>query len=106
MEQPRSLHRRGYVVARKPLCHLPNGSCNGLLDGNVASEHGCRSVGKEAVTMTSTTDRTEIPVDCPIDRMLRLLWREWTTHILWVLGHKGAAGFGDLRRSLAGISSK
>jgi DNA-binding HxlR family transcriptional regulator len=56
--------------------------------------------------MISTTDRTEIPADCPIDRMLRLLWREWTTHILWVLGGGGPAGFGELRRRLAGISSK
>lgn len=48
----------------------------------------------------------KIEAGCPVDRTLRLLWREWTTHILWVLGHSGPASFGDLRRRLSGISPK
>jgi DNA-binding HxlR family transcriptional regulator len=48
----------------------------------------------------------EIEADCPLDRTLRLLWREWTTHILWVLGQRGPTSFGDLRRRLSGISPK
>jgi DNA-binding HxlR family transcriptional regulator len=48
----------------------------------------------------------EIPTGCPIDRMLRLLWREWTTHIVWVLGGSGPTSFGDLRRRLSGVSPK
>jgi DNA-binding HxlR family transcriptional regulator len=48
----------------------------------------------------------KIEADCPLDRTLRLLWREWTTHILWVLGQSGPTSFGDLRRRLNGISPK
>jgi DNA-binding HxlR family transcriptional regulator len=43
---------------------------------------------------------------CPIDRLLRVLWHEWTTHILWVLGANGPTRFGQLRRLVEGISPK
>jgi DNA-binding HxlR family transcriptional regulator len=48
----------------------------------------------------------KIEAGCPLDRTLRLMWREWTTHILWVLGQSGPTSFGDLRRRLDGISPK
>ena len=54
----------------------------------------------------SADDDGQIHADCPLDRMLRLLWREWTTHILWVLGQSGPTSFGELRRRLSGISPK
>ena len=43
---------------------------------------------------------------CPLDRVLRLLSGEWTTHILWVLGTNGPTRHGELRRLIEGISSK
>ncbi len=48
----------------------------------------------------------KIEAGCPLERTLRLLWREWTPHILWVLGQSGPTSFGDLRRRLDGISPK
>jgi DNA-binding HxlR family transcriptional regulator len=48
----------------------------------------------------------KIEAGCALDRTLRLLWREWTTHILWVLGQSGPTSFGNLRRHLNGISPK
>ena len=47
-----------------------------------------------------------IPGNCPLDRVLRLLWHEWTTHILWVLGSNGPTRFGELQRRIRGISPK
>ncbi len=43
---------------------------------------------------------------CPLDRVLRLLSGEWTTHILWVLSKNGPTRHGELRRLVEGISSK
>ncbi len=43
---------------------------------------------------------------CPADRVLRLIWGEWITHILWVLGSNGPTRFGDIRRIVEGISPK
>jgi DNA-binding HxlR family transcriptional regulator len=43
---------------------------------------------------------------CPADRVLRLIWGEWVTHILWVLGNHGPTRFGQLRRLVEGISPK
>jgi DNA-binding HxlR family transcriptional regulator len=51
-------------------------------------------------------DRTRIASACPADRILRLLWREWTTHVIWLLGDAGKLSFGELNRRLAGISRK
>ena len=47
-----------------------------------------------------------IPKGCPLDRVLRLLSGEWTTHILWVLSTNGPTRHGELRRLVDGISSK
>ena len=47
-----------------------------------------------------------IPRGCPLDRVLRLLSGEWTTHILWVLSKNGPTRHGELRRLVEGISSK
>jgi DNA-binding HxlR family transcriptional regulator len=47
-----------------------------------------------------------LPAGCPVDRVLRLLWHEWTTHILWVLGSAGPTRFGQLQRRVEGISPK
>ena len=43
---------------------------------------------------------------CPLDKVLRLLSGEWTTHILWVLSNNGPTRHGELRRLVDGISSK
>jgi len=50
--------------------------------------------------------RDGLPAGCPVDRLLRLLWGEWTTHILWLLGEKGPLRFGSLQAALDGISAK
>jgi DNA-binding HxlR family transcriptional regulator len=47
-----------------------------------------------------------LPKGCPLDRVLRLLSGEWTTHILWVLSKNGPTRHGELRRLVEGISSK
>ncbi len=47
-----------------------------------------------------------VPQGCPLDRVLRLLSGEWTTHILWVLSKNGPTRHGELRRLVEGISSK
>jgi DNA-binding HxlR family transcriptional regulator len=47
-----------------------------------------------------------LPSGCPVDRVLRLLWHEWTTHILWVLGTQGPTRFGQLQRLIGGVSPK
>jgi len=43
---------------------------------------------------------------CPLDRVLRLLSGEWTTHILWILSKNGPTRYGKLQRLVEGISSK
>ena len=43
---------------------------------------------------------------CPMDRLLRLLTGPWTTYILWVLRTRGPTRFGELKRSVPGISAK
>lgn len=43
---------------------------------------------------------------CPLDRTIRLLSGEWTTHILWKLSRNGPTRFGALRRELRSISAK
>jgi DNA-binding HxlR family transcriptional regulator len=47
-----------------------------------------------------------IPRGCPLDKVLRMLSGEWTTHILWVLSNNGPTRHGELRRLVEGISSK
>lgn len=47
-----------------------------------------------------------LPAGCPADRMLRLMWGEWTTHILWALGDVGPQRFVRLRGHIEGVSPK
>ena len=53
-----------------------------------------------------TNSDAQIRRGCPLDRVLRLLSGEWTTHILWVLSNNGPTRHGELRRLVEGISSK
>ncbi len=53
-----------------------------------------------------TSSGVAVPRGCPLDRVLRLLSGEWTTHILWVLSKNGPTRHGKLRRLVEGISSK
>lgn len=48
----------------------------------------------------------ESPVGCPMDRLLRLLMGQWTSYILWMLCSNGPMRFGELKRSIPGLSSK
>ena len=47
-----------------------------------------------------------IPKGCPLDRLLRLLAGEWTSHILIVLSNNGPTRHGELKRLVDGISAK
>ena len=44
--------------------------------------------------------------DCPADPLLRALWGQWKTHILYLLGETGPARFGVIQRRVLGISPK
>ena len=46
------------------------------------------------------------PVGCPLDALLRVLSGPWTIYILCRLHQNGPTRFGQLKRQLAGISSK
>lgn len=48
----------------------------------------------------------ESPIGCPMDAMLRLLMGQWTIHILWTLRQSDVVRFGELKRSIHGISAK
>jgi DNA-binding HxlR family transcriptional regulator len=57
--------------------------------------------------MTNQVERERLSVEgCPIERTIRLLSGEWTTHILWKLSTNGPTRFGALRRQLGSISAK
>lgn len=56
--------------------------------------------------MDQRASAAAIPRGCHLDRVLRLLSGEWTTHILWVLSVNGPTRHGELRRLVEGISSK
>jgi DNA-binding HxlR family transcriptional regulator len=43
---------------------------------------------------------------CPADPLLRLLWGQWKTHVIYLLGERGPLRFGELQRLLPGISPK
>ncbi len=43
---------------------------------------------------------------CGADRLLRKLWGQWKTHVIYVLGEQQACRFGVLRRTITGISPK
>jgi DNA-binding HxlR family transcriptional regulator len=42
---------------------------------------------------------------CTVDPFLKLLAREWTSHIIWTLGREQTLRFGALRRALPGFVS-
>jgi DNA-binding HxlR family transcriptional regulator len=48
----------------------------------------------------------ELPKTCPFHNLLEVLARPWTMHILWTLSTQGPTRFGELRRQVAGISSR
>jgi DNA-binding HxlR family transcriptional regulator len=52
----------------------------------------------------SRTNAAESP--CKIGRLLGVLARPWTMHILWALGHDGPMRFGVLKKQVQGISSR
>ena len=49
---------------------------------------------------------TELPKACPFHNLLEVLARPWTMHVLWTLSTRGPPRFGELRRQVAGISSR
>lgn len=50
--------------------------------------------------------KPEPVADCPSDRLLRMLWGQWKTHILYSLGTDGPARFGEMQRRVPGITPK
>lgn len=48
----------------------------------------------------------DIAAICPADGLLRRLWGQWKTHVIYVLGERGDCRFGVLRRMIGGISPK
>ena len=44
--------------------------------------------------------------NCPADQLLRALWGQWKTHLLYVLGTQGPSRFGALKKQLPTISPK
>ena len=44
--------------------------------------------------------------NCPADPLLRALWGQWKTHILYLLGERGPARFGAIQRRVTGVSPK
>ncbi len=63
-------------------------------------------VSKEPMVTKDTSSGAAVSRGCALDRVLRLLSGEWTTHILWVLSKNGPTRHGELRRLVEGISSK
>ena len=43
---------------------------------------------------------------CPADPLLRALWGQWKTHVIYTLGTDGPARFGELQRQIGSISPK
>lgn len=56
--------------------------------------------------MGASIEETGLPAGCPADQIFRLLWGEWTMHVIWILGAAGPLRFGELHRRLHGISRK
>jgi len=51
-------------------------------------------------------DRDAVDIPCAADTLLRKLWGQWKTHVIYVLGDQRACRFGVLRRQITGISPK
>lgn len=62
----------------------------------------------ETTQKSETTQElaAEIGMSCKADVLLRKLWGQWKTHVIYVLGEKKACRFGVLRRMVTGISPK
>ena len=43
---------------------------------------------------------------CPADPLLRLLWGQWKTRVIYLLGERNELRFGELQRLLPDISPK
>lgn len=56
------------------------------------------------IKMPPATERLD-DAGCSVDPFLKLLAREWTSHIVWTLGRTEAVRFGALRRALPGAVS-
>ncbi|MEQ8733674.1 MAG: helix-turn-helix domain-containing protein [Rhodospirillaceae bacterium] len=56
--------------------------------------------------MPTATNKKSESKGCPMDSVLRVLWKEWTTHILWTLSTEGPTRFNHLNRLVEGISPK
>lgn len=56
--------------------------------------------------MAAANDGATARAVCGADWVLRLLWHQWTTHIIWILGDAGELAFGELHRRIEGISRK
>jgi DNA-binding HxlR family transcriptional regulator len=54
---------------------------------------------------TPRTPAEPIPAECPLEQCLQLLAGAWTPQILWYV-RPGPQRFGDLKRSLPGVSAK
>jgi DNA-binding HxlR family transcriptional regulator len=54
--------------------------------------------------MRTFQDYSEIA--CPFHGLLCLLSGSWTSYILWLLQDRGTLRFGELKKSLRGISAK
>ena len=48
----------------------------------------------------------DLSAGCPMGRLLEMLTRPWTLHILWLLSTNGSMRFGALRRAAGGISAR
>ncbi len=48
----------------------------------------------------------ESPWGCPMDRLLRVLMGQWTAYLLWQFRQNGPMRFGEIKRSVPGLSSK
>jgi DNA-binding HxlR family transcriptional regulator len=51
-------------------------------------------------------DRYPVDISCAADTLLRKLWGQWKTHVIYVLGDHRTCRFGMLRRQITGISPK
>ena len=59
-----------------------------------------------AVLSEMQTPSEDLSAGCPMARLLEMLTRPWTLHILWLLSSNGPMRFGALRRGADGISAR
>ena len=56
--------------------------------------------------LAKTKQLPESKWGCPMDRLLRVLMGQWTAYLLWQFRQNGPMRFGELKRSVPGLSSK